>query len=60
MLRGGVTNRISYTRGDQGVDSDVDLLVELGDALGLPVDLVEREALRPRIAAQVLAEVVPV
>ncbi|KAF0225257.1 MAG: hypothetical protein FD176_575 [Rhodospirillaceae bacterium] len=66
----------SYARGDQGADSDVDLLVELGDdmdllayaglqqelsdALGLPVDLVEREALRPRIAAQVLAEVVPV
>lgn len=66
----------SYARGDQGPDSDVDLLVELGDdmdllayaglqqelsdALGLPVDLVEREALRPRIAVQVLAEVVPV
>lgn len=66
----------SYVRGDQRDDSDVDLLVELGDdmdllayaglqqdlsdALGLPVDLVEREALRPRIAAQVLAEVVPV
>ncbi|MCA1907456.1 MAG: hypothetical protein LDL39_03755 [Magnetospirillum sp.] len=45
---------------------DMDLLAyaglqqELSDALGLPVDLVEREALRPRIAAQVLAEVVPV
>ena len=66
----------SYARGEQRGDSDVDLLVELGDdmdllayaglqqelsdALGLPVDLVEREALRPRLAAQILAEVVPV
>ncbi|MBF0307669.1 MAG: pilus assembly protein [Alphaproteobacteria bacterium] len=65
----------SYARGEQREDSDVDVLVELGDdldliayaglqielsdALGVPVDLVEREALRPRLAAQVLAEVVP-
>ena len=65
----------SYARGEQREDSDVDLLVELGDgidligyaglqielsdALGVPVDLVEREALRPRLAAKVLAEVVP-
>lgn len=64
----------SYARGDQNDGSDVDVLVELGDgmdliayaglqldlsdALGLPVDLVEREALRPRLAAQVLSEVV--
>jgi predicted nucleotidyltransferase len=65
----------SYARGDQREDSDLDLLIELGegvdligyaglqielsDALGIPVDLVEREALRPRLAAQVLSEVVP-
>lgn len=65
----------SYVRGEQRDDSDVDVLVELGDgmdliayaglqlelsdALGLPVDLVEREALRPRLAPQVLSEVVP-
>lgn len=65
----------SYARGEQREDSDLDLLVELGDgidligyaglqielsdALGVPVDLVEREALRPRLAAKVLAEVVP-
>ncbi|HYI70987.1 MAG TPA: hypothetical protein VEX87_14640 [Skermanella sp.] len=35
------------------------LQIELNDALGVPVDLVEREALRPRLAAQVLSEVVP-
>lgn len=65
----------SYVRGEQRDDSDVDVLVELGDgmdliayaglqlelsdALGVPVDLVEREALRPRLAPQVLSEVVP-
>ncbi len=65
----------SYARGEQREDSDLDLLVELGDgmdliayaglqlelsdALGLAVDLVEREALRPRLAARVLSEVVP-
>jgi predicted nucleotidyltransferase len=65
----------SYARGEQREGSDLDLLVELGDdidligyaglqielsdALRLPVDLVEREALRPRLAAKVLAEVVP-
>lgn len=65
----------SYVRGEQRDDSDVDVLIELGDgvdliayaglqlelsdALGLPVDLVERDALRPRLAPQVLSEVVP-
>lgn len=65
----------SYARGEQRDDSDLDLLVDLGegmglieyvrlqmelsDALGVHVDLVEREALRPRIAPHVLAEVVP-
>lgn len=66
----------SYVRGEQREDSDVDVLVELGDdmdliayaglqlelsdALGVSVDLVEREALRPRLAPHVLSEVVPV
>ena len=65
----------SYARGEQREDSDVDVLVELGDgmdliayaglqlelsdALGVSVDLVEREALRPRLAPHVLSEVVP-
>ena len=65
----------SYVRGEQRDDSDLDLLVDLGegmglieyvglqlelsDALGINVDLVEREALRPRIAPHVLAEVIP-
>jgi len=63
----------SYVRGEQREDSDLDVLVELGDsmdlisfaglqielsdALGFAVELVEREALRPRLAAHVLAEV---
>jgi len=44
---------------------DIDLIgyaglqIDLSDALGVPVDLVEREALHPRLAAKVLAEVVP-
>lgn len=65
----------SYARGEQHEGSDLDLLVELGDgvdligfaglqielsdALGMSVDLVEREALRPRLAEAVLAELVP-
>lgn len=65
----------SYARGEQRDGSDLDLLVELGedvdliayaglqielsDALGVSVDLVEREALRPRLAPHVLSEVVP-
>jgi predicted nucleotidyltransferase len=62
----------SYARGEQGEGSDLDRLVELGDDLdllayvGLQMELsdalgvpVEREALRPRLASKVLAEVVP-
>jgi len=65
----------SYARGEQREGSDLDVLVELGDgidliayaglqielsdAMGLYVDLVEREALRPRLAPHVLSEVVP-
>ncbi|MEO5336003.1 MAG: nucleotidyltransferase family protein [Magnetospirillum sp. WYHS-4] len=66
----------SYVRGEQTEDSDLDLLVELGDgmtlidlaglqielseALGVEVEMVEREALRPRLAAHVMSEVVTV
>lgn len=65
----------SYVRGEQREDSDLDVLVELGegidlvgyaglqlelsDALGMNVDLVEREALRPWLAHRVLSEVMP-
>lgn len=66
----------SYARGEQNEESDLDLLVELGDgmtlidfvglqqeigdALGLPVDLAEKEALKPRIAPYILKEAVRV
>ena len=62
----------SYARGEQTEDSDLDLLVELGDgltlidfvrlqqeigdALGVHVDLAEKEALKPRIAPYILKE----
>ena len=64
----------SYVRGEQNEDSDLDVLVELGDgitlidfaglqldladALGIKVDLVEKQALKARIGRHVLAEVV--
>ena len=63
----------SYLRGDAGPDSDLDLLVRfhqipglirfvelenhLSDLLGLRVDLVMAEALKPNISQRVLAEV---
>lgn len=66
----------SYARNEQRTDSDLDLLVsftqtpslltlvqledELGELLGVKVDLAVKSALRPRIAAHVLREVVPV
>jgi predicted nucleotidyltransferase len=66
----------SYVRGEATDLSDVDILVEyeraptlfefvrlqahLADLLGLPVDLVMRSALKPRIGAAILAELVPV
>ncbi len=65
----------SYVRGSGRPDSDLDLLVEftrapsllrfvelenyLSDLLGVKVDLVMRDGLKPRIAERVLAEVVP-
>jgi predicted nucleotidyltransferase len=66
----------SYLRGTQRPDSDLDVLVSfhetptllrlielenhLSDLLGVKVDLVLREALKPQIGARVLQEVVPV
>ncbi|MBW1880931.1 MAG: nucleotidyltransferase family protein [Deltaproteobacteria bacterium] len=64
----------SVARGEEGPDSDVDLLVELErpagyfklvsvaqrleEILGQRVDLVPRKALRPEIEARVLAEAI--
>lgn len=66
----------SYVRGEQRKKSDLDILVEfentpglikfmgleneLSDRLGVKVDLVMKDALKPRIGKRVLAEVVPV
>ena len=66
----------SRARGDARPDSDLDVLVSfseapslfrliemenyLSDRLGVRVDLVLREALKPRIGQRVLHEVVPV
>ena len=66
----------SYLRGTQRADSDLDILVTfstapsllrlielenyLSDLLGVKVDLVLREALKPRIGERVLREVMPV
>lgn len=66
----------SYLRGTQRPDSDLDVLVSfsevpsllrliemenyLSDVLGVKVDLVLREALKPRIGERVLHEVVPI
>lgn len=63
----------SYARGDQRADSDLDILVELGegvtlidyaglqlelsDALGLNVDLANKRTLRHRIGERILSEV---
>jgi uncharacterized protein len=64
----------SYVRQQQHMDSDVDVLVtfeeppsllqfialenELTDALGVKVDLVMRDALKPNIGRRILSEVV--
>lgn len=63
----------SYVRGEQRDDSDLDVLVELGDevtlidyvglqlelsdALGLKVDLANKKTLKRRIGQRILAEV---
>lgn len=64
----------SYVRQEQHLDSDVDVLItfdeppsllqlielenELTDALGIKVDLVMRDALKPTIGRRILREVV--
>lgn len=63
----------SYVRGEQNPDSDLDVLVDLGegmtlpdyaglqmelsDALGVKVDLANKKALKRRIGGRILAEV---
>ena len=66
----------SRVRGDQTGDSDVDLLVQLPheaslfdfiglkldleDALGYPVDLVEYDAIKPRLKPYILRYTLPI
>ena len=66
----------SWVRQEQREDSDLDVLVdfnetpgllafidlenELSDLLGVRVDLVMRDALKPRLRPRILSEVVPV
>lgn len=66
----------SYARGEQTQDSDVDVLIEyeqaptlfavvnlrdfLRDLIGLPVDVVTKNGLKPRIRDRVLAEVIDI
>ncbi len=66
----------SYIRGEQQQSSDIDILVEfyenpglidfialeyhLSELTGIKVDLVMKEALKPRIGERILREVVPI
>lgn len=66
----------SYVRDEHRLDSDLDVLVtfaqppsllefielenHLSDRLGVEVDLVMRDSLKPRIGKRILAEVVPI
>lgn len=66
----------SFVRQEQHADSDLDLLVTfveppsllrfielenfLADTLGMPIDLVMQDALKPTIGRQILQEVLPV
>jgi predicted nucleotidyltransferase len=66
----------SYVHQEQGADSDIDILVTfmetpsllkfielenyLTDLLEIKVDLVMRDALKPRIGERILREVVPI
>lgn len=66
----------SYVRSEQRKDSDLDILVTfkedpslltyiaienyLSDLLGIKVDLVMKDSLKPRIGQQVLREAIPV
>ena len=76
--RGGRNLRLfgSAARGDDGPDSDVDLLVDLDEhvgifdlagmavaaerILGVPVDVAPADALKPRVAESVFAEAIAV
>ncbi|HYA40210.1 MAG TPA: nucleotidyltransferase family protein [Syntrophobacteraceae bacterium] len=65
----------SYVRNSQNADSDLDVLITfvdppgllkfielenyLSDLLGIKVDLVMKDTLKPRIGRQILKEVVP-
>lgn len=64
----------SYVRGEQTADSDLDILIErpeglslfqllelgdrLSDELGIKVDLVTKQGLKPKVKERVLAEVI--
>ncbi len=66
----------SYVRGEQRPDSDLDVLVTfredpslltyiaienyLSDLLGVKVDLVMKDSLKPKIGEQILSEAIPV
>ena len=66
----------SYVRGDQRPDSDLDILVTfsetpdlfsflrlaivLEDALGIPVDLVMKDSLKPHLGKRILEEATPI
>jgi len=66
----------SYVRGEQKRGSDLDILVEFTEApgmfrflelerdlshlLGVPVDLVQKEALKPAIGKRIMKEIQPV
>ncbi|EKD38624.1 MAG: hypothetical protein ACD_75C00671G0003 [uncultured bacterium] len=66
----------SYVRGEQRKGSDLDVLVEFADVpgmlkfldlerdlshlLGVPVDLVQKEALKPSIGKRILEEVLSI
>ncbi len=66
----------SFVRGEERQGSDLDVLVDfeqpigmftfleleeyLGEVLGIPVDLVSRNALKPNIGKNVLAEVISI
>jgi hypothetical protein len=48
----------SYVRGEQNEESDVDVLVDLSDNLGMKVDVVTKNGLKPRLKERILSEVV--
>ena len=66
----------TYTRGQQKKESDVDILVEfyetidlftfveledfLSEVLGIKVDLVMKDTLKPRIKEKILSEAIPI